>query len=163
MYGVPTVSNSQKDLGKKLIYLLLASWKALEKRSGSGSVSKRHGSGTMVAPLATKFTNKMMWNFTAPQWAFIALLDYERNDKRFLENSQHQKSYVLLAVLWIRIAVMRIRIRLITLMWTRILILFDSDPDFYLMRIRIQLFILMRTRIQILASKYRLKSFEKLL
>jgi hypothetical protein len=51
----------------------------------------------------------------------------------------------VLPVLWIRITLTRIRIRLITLMRIRIQI-------FYLMRIRIRLFTLMRIRIQTLAS-----------
>jgi hypothetical protein len=37
----------------------------------------------------------------------------------------------------------------------------DADSDFYLMRIRIRLFTLMRIRIQILVSEYRLKPIKK--
>ncbi len=60
-------------------------------------------------------------------------------------------------MLWIRITLLRIWIRLITRMWIQIKI-------FYLMRIRIRLFTLMgiRTRIQILALK-KAQTLEKVL
>jgi hypothetical protein len=51
---------------------------------------------------------------------------------------------------------MRIRIQLTTLMWSRILILFDADqdPDFLVMRIRIRVPKIMRIRIHNTAEKY---------
>jgi hypothetical protein len=53
---------------------------------------------------------------------------------------------------------MRIRIQLTTLMWSRILILFDADqdPDFLVMRIRIRVPKIMRIRIHNTAFNYRL-------
>jgi hypothetical protein len=67
------------------------------------------------------------------------------------------------AVLWIRT---RMRIRLITLMLIRILIIFDADshPDFYFMRkrIRSRLFTLKRIRIRIL-DQIKAKTIEKVL
>ncbi len=60
--NVPTVSNKQKKIAKILPYFLLASWKPLTKRAGSGSnvgiqgfgsVSTFHVSGTQLSRKAS--------------------------------------------------------------------------------------------------------------